>query len=400
MENEIRDQYWVMNRRNRFHGLAPIREACRKAGDPQDHLRVIHVAGTNGKGSTVNYIRAVLNSLGYKVGTFTSPHLMSHFDRIRIDDAWIEEEVFNAYLNRNMEAIEELDLGMFEIDLLIAFEWFYESGVDYAVIEAGLGGRLDNTNILKHPLLSIITTVGYDHMAILGERLGQIAFEKAGIIKPYGHCIHGYLGPSCEKVIRARADTMHAALYGIQKYRSVDVNAMEYRGCVYEIQGGQYQKANAALALEAIRFLGFDITSSAVRRAIRECMWKGRFEKISEDPDIILDGAHNEEGIRALCASLGTLKRPLTIVFSALKDKPGRQMAALLEAHADLLIVTAFEYERADQTERLAPENALIIDDWHEAIARAEHFAKDGSVVITGSLYFISTIRQHLLNRP
>lgn len=400
MENEIRDQYWVMNRRNRFHGLDPIREACKRADDPQEKLKVIHVAGTNGKGSTVNYIRAALNSLGFRVGTFTSPHLTSHFDRIRIDDVWIEEDVFNSYLSRNMDTIEELDLGMFEIDLLIALEWFYESGVDYAVIEAGLGGRLDNTNILKQPLLSIITTVGYDHMAILGDRLTQIAFEKAGIIKPGGHCIHGYLEPSCESVIRLRADAVHAAVYGIEKYRSLDMNRMEYRGCIYEIQGGQYQKANAALALEAIRFLGYDQASEKVREAIAGCMWKGRFEKVSDEPVIILDGAHNEEGIRALCSSLNGLKRPLAIVFSALKDKPGRRMASLLEEHADLLIITAFEYERADKTERLAPEKALIIDDWHEAIAQAEQFAKDGTVVITGSLYFISTVRQHLLNRP
>lgn len=131
-----------MARRNRSHGLQPIREACRRAGNPQEKLKVIHVAGTNGKGSTVNYLRTILCEAGYKTGTFTSPHLTAHFDRIRIDDRWIEEDVFNTYLEKHISDIEELDLGMFEIDCLIAFEWFYDQKVDYAIIETGLGGRL------------------------------------------------------------------------------------------------------------------------------------------------------------------------------------------------------------------------------------------------------------------
>ena len=385
-----------MSRRNRMHGLEPIRKACAAFGNPQNQLKIIHVAGTNGKGSTVNYIRAVLCALGYRVGTFTSPHLTAHFDRIRINDVWIEEDVFNAYLEKNMKVIEELDLGMFEIDTLIAFEWFAECKVDYAIIETGLGGRLDNTNIIEHPLLSLITTIGFDHMAILGDRLTQIAFEKAGIIKHGSHCIHGYLTPSCTKVIHARARAVQAACHGIRAYRDTGMNQMEYRGCIYEVSGAQYQKANACLALEAIRFLGFDIKDERVKKAVRECTWKGRFEKISEHPDIILDGAHNEEGIRALCASVTDLKRPLVCVFSALKDKPGRTMSGLLEEAVDQLIVTSFENERADSIDHLVSEHALIIDDWHEAIEKAEQNAENGTVLITGSLYFISTVRQYL----
>lgn len=396
MENKIRDQYWVMDRRNRYHGLEPLRKACAKIGDPQDHLKVIHIAGTNGKGSTVNFIRSALNGLGYKVGTFTSPHLITHFDRIRIDDMWIPEEVFNRCLQKNMQAIEELDLGMFEIDCLIAFEWFYEQKVDYAVIETGLGGRLDNTNIIKNPLLSLITTIGYDHMAVLGSRLTQIAFEKAGIIKHGGHCIFGYLDPSCKKIIQGHARHMHAAAYGIGPYRDLDENHMEYQGCVYEVNGGQYQKANAALALEAVRFLGFDIRDEQIIKAIRECLWKGRFEKVSENPDIIIDGAHNEEGIRALCASLQYVKRPLAVVFSALKDKPGRRMASMLEEYADLLIVTGFEDERADSVNHLVSQHALVENDWRKAIEQAAACAQGGTAVITGSLHFISTVRQYL----
>ncbi len=397
MENNKRDQYWVMARANRYHGLEPLRKACAKLGNPQNELKIIHVAGTNGKGSTVNYIRAALNALGFRTGTFTSPHLSAHFDRIRIDDEWIAEEVFNQYLEKNMEIIETYDLGMFEIDTLIAFEWFRDMHVDYAVIETGLGGRLDNTNIIENPLLSIITTIGYDHMAVLGDRLSQIAFEKAGIIKPYGHCIFGYVKPECERVIRLRAGMMHAAALRLENFRDLGLGEMEYHNVRYEISGGEYQKANAAMALAAIRFLGFDITCVKVKEAIAQCTWKGRFEKVSEHPDVILDGAHNEEGIHALCASLRHLKKPLAVVFSALRDKPGRQMASMLEEYADLLIVTAFDYYRADTTDDLVSEHGVIENDWHTAIEKAKRFAQEGTVVITGSLYFISTVRDYLM---
>jgi dihydrofolate synthase/folylpolyglutamate synthase len=296
-----------------------------------------------------------------------------------------------------MGIIEKYDLGMFEIDTLIAFEWFRDSHVDYAVIETGLGGRLDNTNIIEHPLLSIITTIGFDHMAVLGNRLTQIAFEKAGIIKPYGHCIFGYVKPECERVIRLRAARMHAAAKRLGDYGDIGKGEMEFYGERYEISGAEYQKANAAMALEAIRFLGFDITCVKVKEAVAKCTWKGRFEKVSEHPDVILDGAHNEEGIRALCASLPLLKKPLAIVFSALRDKPGRQMASMLEEHADLLIVTAFDYYRADTVDDLVSQHGVIENDWHIAIEKAKQFAKEGTVVITGSLYFISTVREYLM---
>lgn len=397
MQSEKKDQYWVMARRNRYHGLAPLKRACESLGNPQESLKIIHVAGTNGKGSTVNYMRSCLNALGFRTGTFTSPHLDAHFDRIRIDDAWIEEETFNGYLEKYMQIILENDLGMFEIDTLIAFAWFADMKVDYALIETGLGGRLDNTNIIEKPLLSIITTIGYDHMAVLGERLTQIAFEKAGIIKPGGHCIFGYVNSSCEKVIRAQANRRHAAAYRLPAYRDTGRNEMEFHGVSYEIKGARYQKANAAMALEAIRFLGFDITSENVKKAICQSMWKGRFEKLSEHPDVIVDGAHNEEGIRALCASLDDVKRPLAIVFSALSDKPGRKMASMLEGYADLLIVTNFASERASDTRQLLSAHAEIEEDWRHAVARAKQFAHEGTVLITGSLHFISTVREALM---
>ncbi|MBQ9824357.1 MAG: bifunctional folylpolyglutamate synthase/dihydrofolate synthase [Solobacterium sp.] len=396
MDSEKKDQYWVMSRRNRSHGLEPIKEACRRAGNPQDKLKIIHVAGTNGKGSTVNYLRTILNEAGYKTGTFTSPHLTSHFDRIRIDDVWIEEDVFNQYLQKHLKTIEELDLGMFEIDCLIAFEWFYDRKVDYAVIETGLGGRLDNTNIVKNPVLELITTIGMDHMQILGDRITEIAFEKAGIIKKNSHCLYGYLQPACAKIIQHKAQRMHAAAHGIEKYREPSAKEMVFQGVTYEISGARYQKANAALAIAAAHFLGIKTDTPDMKEAVRVCQWKGRFETVSEHPRVILDGAHNEEGVRALCRSLDGLPKPLLIVFSALRDKPGRKMAEILKGHADQLIITHFENARADDTDGLAVEGAEIMDSWQEAVKKAAEECGEGTALITGSLYFVSVVRAWL----
>ena len=398
MSTEKKDQYWVMARRNRSHGLEPIREACRRAGNPQEKLKVIHVAGTNGKGSTVNYLRTILCEAGYKTGTFTSPHLTAHFDRIRIDDRWIEEDVFNTYLEKHISDIEELDLGMFEIDCLIAFEWFYDQKVDYAIIETGLGGRLDNTNIISSPVLELITTIGMDHTRILGERKTQIAFEKAGIIKKNSHCLYGYLDEECAMIMRMRAGRMQAAAHGIEPYRGISAEEMVFRGSVYEISGAGYQKANAALAIAAAQFLGIHTDTPVMKKAIRECQWKGRFETVCASPRVIIDGAHNEEGISALCRSLDMLEKPLTVVFSALRDKPGRKMAAALKEHAERLIITHFENARADVTQSLAVAGAEIIEDWEKAIDSALEKAGPGTVVITGSLYFVSVVRSRFLN--
>ena len=164
---------WVMQRKNRYHGLSPLRKACEKIGNPQDDLKIVHIAGTNGKGSTTNYLKDILIANGYKTGTFTSPHLIDHRDRIRINDAWIPEDKFLYYLNRYMDLILEYDLGMFEIDEMICFAWMKEEKVDYLLLETGLGGRLDNTNIIEHPVLEIITTIGFDHMNVLGNRLDR-----------------------------------------------------------------------------------------------------------------------------------------------------------------------------------------------------------------------------------
>lgn len=394
----VRDVNWVMARQSRSHGLLPVRTVLKKYGDPQEQMAVIHVAGTNGKGSTVNYLKDILTALGYRVGTFTSPHLISHFDRIRINDRWIPEERFNAYVEELAEDIDALDLGMFEIDTLISLLWFREEKVDFAILECGIGGRLSNTNVMTKPLLEIITTIGRDHTAMLGERIEQIAFEKAGIIMPSSACAVGFLLPQAETVIRAHAVRRHARISSPKRnYRDLGEGRFVYRGMTYTVQGAAYQKHNAALALHAAWLMGIDIRDQRVIDAVASSQWLGRFETVSKEPMIIIDGAHNEEGIRALCDSLSVLPHPLRIVFSALRDKPGRQMAAMLKKCCDVLYITEFSFYRADRLEDLSVEDARVFADWKEALREAAAYDEAGCTVVTGSLYFVSQVRAYLV---
>lgn len=393
------NEEWVMSRRNLNHGLSPLQTILESIGNPQNTYRCIHVAGTNGKGSTCNYLKDILVSQGYKVGMFTSPHLMTHRDRIRINDSYISEDAFHAYLMKYYDVIVEKQLGMFEIDTLIAFQWFFDEKVDYAIIETGLGGRLDSTNLIARPELCIITSIGFDHMAFLGTRIEQIAYEKAGIIQPYTRCLIGHLSEKARKVISYHAYRKHARVISLESYGIRNNGVLEYNHTEYSLSTiALYQFHNAALALKAAQLLGVAIQKKNVKEAVEHSQWRGRFETISKDPLIIIDGAHNEQGIRALCESMKQLPSPVTCVFSALKDKQVHEMAGLLKRNCDTLIITEFQNERADTAEDLYVKDAIIEKDYKKAISKAKQINCNGSIVITGSLYFISIVRNLLIH--
>lgn len=386
-----------MSRKNLNHGLQPLKNVLNKYDDPQDKIHCIHVAGTNGKGSTCNYLKDILVSQGYKVGMFTSPHLITHRDRIRINNTYISEDVFHNYLLKHIDEIEENNLGMFEIDTLIAFEWFYEEKVDYAIIECGLGGRLDNTNVIQKPDLCVITSIGFDHMNLLGHRIQQIAYEKAAIIQKNTTCVVGHINHEAYSMIQTYSNRVKGKLIPLDKYYPINDHSFRFHQDTYEISTqAHYQMHNASLALKCTDVLGINIHSDIVHRSIKDSLWKGRFETIQNDPTVIIDGAHNEEGIQALCASLDTLQKPIICVFSALKDKQVHKMAYLLKKYCDKLIVTTFHNERADTIEDLYIDGCEVIEEADKAIEYAINECKEGTIVITGSLYFISFVRSFL----
>ena len=390
------DENWVMRRRNPNHGLEPIRQVLARHGNPQNDLKFIHVAGTNGKGSVCCYIRDVLMAHGYRTGMFTSPHLIHHFDRITIDGKWITKDEYQHILDACIDDIIELNLGMFEIALLIALLHFKKQKTDYVVLECGLGGRLDNTNVIPSPVISVITTIGSDHAALLGNRVQQVAFEKAGIIREHVPVCVGLVSRKARGVIASVANRKHAPITFMKQVQVTGQNAFKYDHDVYELSSAAfYQKENALLALRVLKSIGIDIHDDATKQALHESSWKGRFEKVGTHPAIYLDGAHNKEGIEALVRNYSGLNRPVITVFSALKDKPGRWMASKLSQVSDELIITSINNGRFDSMDSLSIDGAVMVADENQAVDQAVKLAgENGTVVICGSLYFISDIRK------
>lgn len=388
---------WALSRKSMLVYYEPFAAALHDAGDPQNGLLCFHVAGTNGKGSTCRFLYHILKTKYAKVGLYTSPQLESIRDRIRINDKWIPEDVFLSYANRYAEIIEKYKLGMVGISTLFCFLWFHEQQVDTAVIEVCMGGRYDTTNVITSPVCSIITSIGYDHMEFLGNTLGEIAGEKAGIIKPGCPVITGDLPEEAMHVIRRQAEALGSPLIAHLPFENEDEYRFRAGEETYEtVISAPYYKFDAMLALSAAKTAGFDITSEAVKDAVRTSTWPGRFETVSEHPRIILDGAHNPEGMAALKRAAKDCARPLIGVFSALKDKQGPAMRSMMESFCDEVITTAFRNARADTAEHLGGD---IIEDWNEAINEAcRRAGSEGTVLITGSLYFISEVRKRLHN--
>ena len=396
---------YCTNRMNkgRFN-LDHFKALLEKLGNPQLKLKTVHIAGTNGKGSTTDYLRSILQTAGYKVGTFTSPHLEVHNDRIRINNVYISDEELLEYGNRFYTLIEENELSMFEIDTLIAIYYFCEKNVDIALFEVGLGGRLDATNVIL-PLVSLITSIGYDHMDILGHTLEEISFEKAGIIKENIPLITAEDKENCLFVFKSVCEERSSDFLKIHPAKNViigDSIQYEYHHLIIQLNTlAIYQIKNSSLAIECalyLRELGYTISDENIRMGISSTQWNGRFETISLNPHIIIDGAHNMHGIDALVESTRLCKKPLIIVFSALKDKETEKMIHALVNIGDEVIVTEFEFYRAATLETLSMNNRVTsIRNPYDAINYAIKQSAGGTCLITGSLYFISEVRQVLL---
>lgn len=394
----------IEQRRNRGYGIEHFRKYMASLENPHDHLHIIHVAGTNGKGSTANDIRAILQEAGYRVGTFTSPYMITHLDRIRLNDAYISESAFVAITNTYYDSWMQWDLSMFEIDMCIACIYFLQQKADFCIFEVGLGGRLDFTNIVR-PLVSVITNIGMDHMEQLGDTYEKIAGEKARIIKTGIPVITAEEKASCLQVFDTIAHEMNTSCIRMKPVvhpRIVDEHACfsygDYTDIVLASQA-LYQCKNAALAIAVMQFLNtqgdIHIQEHQIRNGLKKAIWLGRFEIVSHNPVIILDGAHNVDGIHALCESLHDIPNPV-IIFSVLRDKNFMQMLRELQTISDEIIVTQTHNSRALDIHELQDNQQLtIIDDVQQALMTAKK--KNRPIVITGSLYFISELRAILM---
>ena len=390
---------WITSQRRDGSKFERFLNVVNKLNHPESALKIIHVAGTNGKGSTVAFLRDGLMALGYKVGTLTSPHLETHLDRIRVNDCNIDADSFLEILNDYYDFFVQEELNMFEMDYLIMVEYFTRMKVDFAIVEVGMGGRLDSTNVVENPILSIITTIGLDHTKELGATKELICKEKCGIIKNHGHVLVGDLEEGCLNVVKETVLAKQADLRTIKAYQEIEPRVFKYDGEIFKIESyAKYQYHNASLAIAALKYLNdlgyIDYDYVRVRAAMEKSHWAGRFEVLQQDPLVIIDGAHNIDGVKALCESIDAIDMPKVLLFSAIKTKKYDTMIEILKKHFDKIIMTSFEHPLIIDSEKVAKNHELeYCSDFKETYQK---LIKDyPCVVISGSLYFVSTFLEY-----
>lgn len=416
------DWLYSLEGRGEIYKLERMDQALALIGDPHRRLRAVHIAGTKGKGSVAAMLDAVLRAAGLRVGLYTKPHLVRLTERTRIDGAEMPARRMLEYIER-LRAIYEragLALTFFEFTVALMFLYFAEAGVDIAVIETGLGGRLDSTNVVT-PLVSVITPIGFDHMDRLGHTLAAIAGEKGGIIKPGVPVVVGAREPEARNVLMSIAVQRRSAARLIDReftYRShAPAHSIDYSGLGLSLErvelgvAGPFQHENAAIALaavEALRALGWRLEEGAIRQGLSAVHWPGRFDVVSRRPLVILDCAHNELSIRALletiAVELGPQVRP-RLIFGCLEDKQWRQMASMLAARVSDATLTRVQPKRPLEPENLLPlfsaqVPARVIRDPRRAVERViNESGPDDVIVVAGSVYLVGEVYPYFLKR-
>lgn len=397
-------------------GLENMKLIMNALGNPEKKLKVIHIAGTNGKGSVASYLSHILTEAGYKTGLFTSPFIEKFNERIKINQTEITNEALSRITNLIKEKVEESNTNPteFEIITAIALQYFFEEACDIVILEVGLGGRLDSTNIIETPLLSIITPISYDHQAYLGETLGEIATEKAGIIKERVPVLIYPQQEETEEVINRVAKRRNATRFkpDFNLITSIQAGVKEQKFSYKHYEGikisllGEHQLRNASLAIEAIDYLrniGYSINNEVMYRGLASTTWPGRFEIIQNDPTIIIDGAHNIDSIRSLVDNLQRYfnEEKIIAIFGVLKDKDIRMMIEEISPIIERFITVTPDSPRALHAEELAHYlkqqglEAESASDYTDALQRATEYVKGDSIICAfGSLYYIGEIRK------
>ena len=397
-------------------GLERMRELMHRLGNPQDSLKFIHVAGTNGKGSTSTMLASILTAAGYKTGLYTSPHLVRVNERFRINGS----DIPDAVLCRAAEAVKEAAGGMsdapteFEILTAMGFRHFAAEKCDAVVLEVGLGGRLDATNVIPSPEAAVITNIGLEHTAILGHTLPEIAREKAGIIKPGTTAVTYPVNAAVDAVYREICAERGAVWRGAA-FDTLQERAHSLAGQRFDYKDekdltlhllGEHQLRNAALAIETVSVLrekGWSIPESALRGGLSAARWEARFELLRSDPPVIADGAHNPQCVEALARSLDVYLPGRKVVFllGVLADKDYETMLARLLPYGKEFICLTPDSPRALGADELcaylrakgAP--AVSCDTAAEGVRRAlEESGGETPVVACGSLYLMGEIRE------
>lgn len=377
-------------------GLERIEYLLNAIGNPHKKLKFIHVGGTAGKGSTVAMIASILKEAGYKIGRYTSPHLSSFTERIVVNDERISEDEVVRQFEELKPLVDEMEdkPTFFELATAIALKYFYQQKVDFAVLEVGLGGRLDATNVVT-PLVSVITNIGLEHTEILGNTVEEIAKEKAGIIKENGI------------FVTAVDDKVYSILYDICKQKNCKIIRVDKEVDFNLGLLGDYQKINAAVALAVINELkkfAINISEDVIKEGLLKVKWSGRFEIMQENPFVILDCAKDPLSMNKLASSLKSYfaDRDLILVISISSDKKISLMLKEIVPLSKLVVITKHKVaDRAADVSLIANEvekygkGYLIVEDVKQAVGKALEFAEDNDIIcVTGSVFTVGEARE------
>ena len=389
-------------------GNAALATALKKLGNPHKKLKYIHIAGTNGKGSTSAMTDSVLRKAGYTTGLFTSPYIERFNERIKVNGNDIPDAELVKCTEKVKKCIEEhnLEIAEFSIIFLVGILYFLDKKCDIVVLETGLGGRLDATNVIEENLACAITSIGFDHVQYLGNTIEKITYEKAGIIKNRSYVV---LYPNPDKkvlnVVSSVAKEKDAHLIITDQPLIVSKNHFIYQGEELELSlEGKYQFSNASVCLEIINTLknrGYTITAKHIKDGLKSVCWPGRFEWLN--PNLVLDGCHNEEGVDKFAESAKDIPEPVTIVTGVMSDKDYRAIAEKLSQISKDIIITKPSEVRSlepDEFKKIFAEigvNALVVPNPEDAVNTA--LKKGGVCAVCGSLYLIGEIRKKFKNQ-
>lgn len=394
-----------IKRKEKRTNLNRMHRALEMLGNPERAYKVIHVAGTNGKGSTVSYLTNILMEAGFSVGSFISPYVIKFNERIMYNLSYISDEDLVKYANIIYDLklkLEEEDevITFFEFITLMGLLYFKDKHVEFAVVEVGLGGVLDATNIFDHAL-RIITNIGFDHMNALGNTLSEIADKKLGILHENEKLISA-VDESLLKQFEDHSKELNSRLYWVNNDIK-DINE-SFKGVSFKYKNeefrtpllGIFQAYNAALAIEAVRQIMPDISSRTIQSALDKTVWPGRLQIIKHKPIILIDGGHNIHGIDAVVKSIkGLTNQKIHVLFTALKDKEIDKMLRALDEIASDYIFTTINDSRASSIMDILAVNQKpykAIDDYKEALSYLDNFGPDEIILVTGSLHFISLV--------
>lgn len=385
---------------SRVLGNDMLRKLLLFLNNPQKNLKFVHIAGTNGKGSTAVFTAEILKNAGYKVGLFTSPYIEVFNERIQINSENIPDDTLAKIVTEVRDCMEKNDayVSEFALDAAVAFKYFDKEKCDIVVIETGMGGKLDASNVIDNALVTVLTSISMDHTQYLGDTIEQIADAKCGIIKDNTDIV--VYTPQREEVIRIIEKTAmhHNAKIIYTKDIQNSNDGFIYDGVNYKLSvKGSYQPYNARAAIEVCKLLckkGFNISEQNIIDGLKSAKWMARFEFIKND--LIIDGSHNEDGINALIKSLNELKKDVTIVIAMMEDKAYEECAEKICGVAKNIVVTQVQMDRCIRAEHMANvigEKAIIVHNPIKAVKYALSICGDGVVCVCGSLYLAGEVR-------